>query len=234
MKNVFHKKDKIFQLYPLNISKGFLKKREKKIIYASTFEIRANNLSKNIWKKKKNFLLNKFDNLDKQIFWRNSLTKKLNDEKKFLVYRDLKSLQRSKIIENIYKNNSHNISLFGQNWNRIINKKFDNINHNELKKLYKDNICLDLGSKCGSLTLYPRSIQIIENGGLLLQLKQSDSQIIFGKYEKLFTFTSFKDLNLKLKRLLNDTNYYYRLVNKQFHIFKNSYKKIEKQLDEIF
>ena len=172
--------------------------------------------------------------MDKQIFWRNSLTKKLNDEKKFLVYRDLKSLQRSKIIENIYKNNSHNISLFGQNWNRIINKKFDNINHNELKKLYKDNICLDLGSKCGSLTLYPRSIQIIENGGLLLQLKQSDSQIIFGKYEKLFTFTSFKDLNLKLKRLLNDTNYYYRLVNKQFHIFKNSYKKIEKQLDEIF
>ena len=60
------------------------------------------------------------------------------------------------------------------------------------------------------------------------------NKIIFGKYEKLFTFTSFKDLNLKLKKLLNDTNYYYRLINKQFHIFKNSYKKIEKQFDEIF
>ena len=35
---------------------------------------------------------------------------------------------------------------------------------NKVKKIYKGNICLDTGSIMGSLSLYPRSIQILESG----------------------------------------------------------------------
>ena len=51
-----------------------------------------------------------------------------------------------------------------------------NYDYKYLKKLYKGNICLDLGSVEGSSSFYPRSNQIIESGGLILQNKQSDFQ----------------------------------------------------------
>ena len=49
-----------------------------------------------------------------------------------------------------------------------------NFKSKKIREIYNGNICLDLGSSSGSITLYPRSIEIIENGGLLLQLKQAD------------------------------------------------------------
>ena len=40
-------------------------------------------------------------------------------------------------------------------------------NLNKVNKIYKGNLCLDTGSIMGSRSLYPRSIQILESGGLL-------------------------------------------------------------------
>ena len=45
-------------------------------------------------------------------------------------------------------------------------------NLDKVKKIYKGNICLDTGSIMGSLSLYPRSIQILESGGLLCKLNK--------------------------------------------------------------
>jgi len=78
-------------------------------------------------------------------------------------------------LEEILKNYNNKFDLYGDDWSKIFDLSHSNIEGNKIKKIYNGNLCIDFGSKCGSLTLYPRSIEIIENGGLLLQLKQIDS-----------------------------------------------------------
>ena len=61
-------------------------------------------------------------------------------------------------------------------------------NLEKVKEIYKGNLCIDTGSIMGSLSLYPRSIQILESGGLLIQTKQFDSNFIWGNlYEKVIS-----------------------------------------------
>ena len=233
MKSVFHDKDKIFQIYPISLKKNKMLEN-KKLVFVSSYEIYHPNISEKIWNEINNKCLENFNFFDEKNFWHNTETKKLDYHLKFLIYRDLKNFQRKQIVSKLIKMYPNQFELYGTNWDLITESKIRQLKHKEAMRLYNGNICLDLGSKCGSLTLYPRSINIIESGGLLLQLKQSDSQIIFGDNEKLFTFTSFDDLDFKLKNILNDFNYYNELIDIQFQTFRNSYKKIEKQLDEIF
>ena len=88
----------------------------------------------------------------------------------------------------------------------MIFKKFipesldDNSDVNFVRSLYKNNLCLDFGSKWGNNCLYPRSVEIIEPSGLLLQSQQADSKIIFGKFCKFLTFNFYDNL---LKIILN-------------------------------
>ena len=67
--------------------------------------------------------------------------------------------------------------------------------------MYNGNLCLDFGSKWGSEALYPRSIEIIENGGTLLQAEQKNSKEIFGKNSKELIFSSVIDLKKKFQKL---------------------------------
>ena len=64
-----------------------------------------------------------------------------------------------------------------------------------IKKIYKGNICLDLGSMLGSISLYSRSNQIIESGGLIIQSFQNDSREIWGNIHDKILFN-----NLRLKQ----------------------------------
>ena len=70
-----------------------------------------------------------------------------------------------------------------------------NFNINYVKDLYKGNICLDFGSAEGSSSLYSRSNQIIESGGLILQSKQCDYEKVWENIDaKQILFDNFANL----------------------------------------
>ena len=234
MKSVFHNHDRILQIYPI-IKKNNISNSKSKIIYLSNCKLRKPEISLPIikqFKKKFNDNLLEFDNKD---FWKLPQLQNYNDDDKYRIYRDLKLNQRVDLIKYIKKNIPDKILVYGNDWaehfenyNKPITKK------SEIKKLYNGNICLDFGSSSGSLTLYPRSIEIIECGGFLLQLKQKDSKLIFDDYENKFTFSTMEELKRKLEYLLGNKN----LLNDGLKIlkdkFSNSKQLIENQLDKIF
>jgi len=125
--------------------------------------------------------------------------------------------------------------LIGNDW-RKYDLKSSNSNYDLkfTKNIYNGNICLDTGSIEGSSSLYPRSIQIIESGGLILQSKQKDSKKIWNNLEKKILFNSISDgINLINKYLDNTkkSNDMINNINKNFQFAK---KNIEKNLNKIF
>ena len=233
MRNVFHSDDNVFQLYPL-IKKKIRFKKNKKIIYVSSFKLKKPEITSKYWKKYKQKINENLTLIDNKNFWLNEFDFKYNNQKKFIIYRDLKINLRMLIVENISTNFRNNFQLYGTEWKNHFVEAHANIEKKRMiQNLYRGNICLDFGSISGSLTLYPRSIEIIESGGYLLQLRQSDSSKIFGKYEDYFTFNNLKDLNKKLKNLVEDFELYKSQLRSLNEIFQNSKQKIEKQLDFI-
>ena len=112
--------------------------------------------------------------IDNKNFWLNEFDSKYNEQEKFIIYRDLKINLRMLIVKNISSNFNNNFQLYGTDWKNYFIEAGNSIEKKEQFKTYSGNICLDFGSISGFLTLYPRSIEIIESGGYLLQLKQSD------------------------------------------------------------
>ena len=80
------------------------------------------------------------------------------------------------------------------------------------------------------MSLYPRSIEILENNGALIQLEQQDSDLIYQNYKKDFTFNYFENLISKISQLLKDDISFSEHIDKQNKLFANSKKKIEEQL----
>tara|TARA_B100000780_G_scaffold15081_1_gene10049 strand:- start:61 stop:489 length:429 start_codon:yes stop_codon:yes gene_type:complete len=130
--------------------------------------------------------------------------------------------------------------VVGSDWKNYI-KNFIDDNHDVefVRNMYSGNLCLDLGSKWGNNTLYPRSIEIIESSGILLQSKQSDSKLIFGNLSKLITFNSFHNLSDIIIRYKKDYNLLNSNQKKIHSLFKNNnmnyetlkkFKKIGNQL----
>jgi len=103
-----------------------------------------------------------------------------------------------------------------------------------VKNLYKGNICLDFGSAEGSSSLYSRSNQIIESGGLILQSKQVDSKYIWKKLENKILFKNFYDLELLINKLINNKDLSNQLLLNILSNFKNSRDLIEKNFDHTF
>lgn len=234
MKSVFHNKDKIFQIYPL-IKNNKIHNNKTSIIYLSNCKLRKPDISLEIINLFKERIKNNLLEFDNENFWKLPQLINFKDDEKYQIYRDLKLNQRIDLIKHINKYFSENILIYGNEWaDHIKNYNEPISNKKRINKLYNGNICLDFGSSSGSLTLYPRSIEIIENGGYLLQLKQSDSKIIFRDTEEYFTFTSKDELSRKIKFLLADK----KSLNKGIKIlqdkFINSKQLIENQLEEIF
>ena len=233
MRSVFHSNDNVFQLYPL-LKKKIRFNKNKKIIYISSFKLKKPEITSEYWKKYKQKIKENLLLIDNKNFWLNEFDSKYNDQERFIIYRDLKINLRMLIVKNITNNFKNNFQLYGQDWKNYFVEASANIEKKRtIQNLYSGNICLDLGSITGSLTLYPRSIEIIESGGYLLQLRQSDSSQIFGKYEDYFTFKDLKDLNKKLKNLIEDFELYKSQLKFLNEIFQNSKQRIEKQLDFI-
>ena len=141
---------------------------------------------------------------------------------------------RYKVLEKIAKLYPEKILLIGNSWKKIKNSLPDNFNQNLINNVYAGNLCLDFGSKWGDNSLYPRSIQIIENGGLLLQSKQKNSKQIFGSMSAKHTFSSMKQLIKKIDNLNIYPSQGNLLAEHMFKRFKNdkyndsTFKKIFK------
>lgn len=77
-----------------------------------------------------------------------------------------------------------------------------------------------MGSKHGHLCLYPRSIHIIESGGLLFQSMQIDSHKMLNNLINDICYNSLEEMFLKADMFLKNpeklTNYLVNLQNKFF------------------
>ncbi len=167
--------DKIFQIYPINIKKNRIR-NNLKIIYMSRVNIKTDLEEKSIWEKYKFQIIEDFSLIDSSEFWEKVVSNN-NEEKKLALYRKLKLLLRFNIIKNLKERFNKELNLIGNDWNLYsLNSLPTNYNIKKNKKIYKGNICLDLGCIEGSSSLYSRSNQIIESGGLIIQSFQCDGK----------------------------------------------------------
>jgi hypothetical protein len=86
----------------------------------------------------------------------------------------------------------------------------------------------------GNVSLYSRSNQIIESGGLIIQSFQSDSREVWGNVHDKILFKNLSDLISLIEELLNNKAYCSILLQEISKNFIDSKKFIEKSLDEIF
>jgi hypothetical protein len=225
--------DKIFQIYPINIKKNRIR-NNLKIIYMSRVNIKTDLEEKSIWEKYKFQIIEDFSLIDSSEFWEKVVSNN-NEEKKLALYRKLKLLLRFNIIKNLKERFNKELNLIGNDWNLYsLNSLPTNYNIKKNKKIYKGNICLDLGCIEGSSSLYSRSNQIIESGGLIIQSFQCDGKKIWGNLHNKILFKNLPDLITLLEKLLNDKNYCSTLLQEIYENFRYSNKSIEKSLDKIF
>ena len=232
--NPLVKDKKIFQIYPINIKQTQIR-RDCKIIYISKIIIEADAEEKRIWEKYKVQMMEDFGLIDSKIFWEKIYIKENNELEKYFLYKKFKLLLRFEIIKNIKVMFDKNLHLIGDDWNLFsINSSPSNYNVKQIKKLYEGNICLDLGSMLGSVSLYPRSNKIIESGGLIIQSYQSDANEIWGDLKDKILFKNLSDLTSLINKLLADKRYCSFLLKEISNNFRNSKKTLEKNLDKIF
>ncbi len=225
---------KIFQIYPINIRKTQVKDTLK-IIYVSRVNIETSIEEKDIWEKYKSRILQDFNLIDDKKFWQKNFLKEDNETKKFHLYKKIKLLLRFEIIKNIKKIFNEKLDLIGDDWSFFsFNSSPSSYDIKKIKEIYRGNICLDLGSMLGSVSLYSRSNQIIESGGLIVQSYQSDGKKIWGDLHDKILFKNLSDLTILLEKLLSNKKYCSFLLLEIYNNFKNSNKLMEKNLDEIF
>ena len=233
IKSPFQKDKNIFQIYPINIIKTKIN-HNLKIIFIGGGNINLNKKEKILWNKYKKLILNDFTILDKKSFWI-KLLKKKDNEKISIIYKKFKLLLRFEIIKQLKKKYNERFILVGNDWeNYSIKSLPSNFRKSYVKNLYKGNICLVFGSAEGSSSLYSRSNQIIESGGLILQSQQIDFKDIWKKLHNQILFKNLDDLKKLINKLITDLELSSRiLVNIQKN-FKNSRKLIEKNFKYIF
>ena len=232
--NALFQEKKVFQIYPINIKKTQIQD-DLKIIYVSRVSIETNLEEKNIWDKYKTQLIEDFSLIDNKKFFEKIFPDNNNELKKFDLYKKLKLLLRFEIIKNIKLRFDKKLNLIGDDWGSLSLNSLPSIyNIKKIQNIYKGNICLDLGSMLGSISLYSRSNQIIESGGLIIQSFQSDSREIWGNIHDKILFKNLSDLISLIEKLLNNKEYCSTLLQEISKNFGDSKKFIEKSLDKIF
>ena len=232
--NALFQEKKVFQIYPINIKKTQIQD-DLKIIYVSRVSIETNLEEKNIWEKYKTQLIEDFSLIDDKKFFEKIFPDNNNELKKFDLYKKLKLLLRFEIIKNIKLRFDKKLNLIGDDWSSLSFNSLPSIyNIKKIQNIYKGNICLDLGSMLGSISLYSRSNQIIESGGLIIQSFQSDSREIWRNVHDKILFRNLSDLISLIEKLLNNKVYCSTLLQEISKNFNDSKKFIEKSLDKIF
>ena len=223
---------KIFQIHPINIKKAQIQEKLK-IIYMSRVNVEINKDEKEIWEEYKKQFLEDFRLIDNKKIWEKIYLNNNNELEKFSLYKKLKLLLRFEIINNIKPIFTKKLNLIGDDWSLSFNSLPSLYNVKKIKKIYMGNICLDLGSMLGSVSLYSRSNQIIESGGLIIQSYQNDSQKIWGNLHDKILFKNLSDLISLIEKLLSNKEYCSILLKEIYENFKDSNKLIEESLDKV-
>jgi len=239
MKNNFRlsntqNQDRVFQLYPLiNRKDNKYEGINRKIVFVSSIRTNLDKTTYDFWNEnKKKFLQNMSLFNSMKDFEQSNI--KLNKNQKFRLFREIQTLIRIEIVKKIYSEFKNRMIIIGSSWNEILKIETEDIfSKKKREKLYKNNICLDLGSNGGSLSLYPRSIEILENNGALIQLEQQDSDVIYKKNNNDFKFNNIENLINKINQLLKNDICFSNHINKQNILFLDSKKKIADQLETI-
>ncbi len=224
---------KIFQIYPINLKKVNPNKNLK-IIFMSTININCTENELSIWEKHKNEILNNFSIIDDRNFWLNN-TNERDNFKINQLYRRIKLLLRFEIIKHLKNKYKEKFYLFGDDWNKYYKDAYKsdyNIKNNINR--YKGNVCLDLGCIEGSSSLYSRSNQIIESGGIIVQSEQIDSSEKFEHLKEDIVFNNFTQLDNIFDKILNDHLSAKSILEKINTHFSNSNKNVEKELKKYF
>ncbi len=232
--NPFIQNQKIFYLYPTDIKRKTIN-NDFKIIHMSRIDIKINDEEREMWIKYKQRFLNDFSLIDNKTFLDEILKKHSEEKKKFELYKKIKLLVRFEIIKNLQQTFIDKVCLYGDDWSEFYNNTMPSeFDTEKISNIYSGNVGLDLGSLAGTTTLYPRSIQIIEAGGLILQNTQHDSRKIWGDLTNKITFNNSSDLISIISKLLTNRNYCNELLQEIYNTFKSSDKSIEKNLENIF
>ena len=153
----------------------------------------------------------------------------------------LKLLLRYEVVKSLKNKFDNQMEIIGNDWSNYPIKSSPSpeigskeYNLKKIYNIYKGNICLDLGSLVGSISLYHRSMQIIEAGGLIIQSNQIDSKETWGNlYDKLI-FNNINEGILMIEKILYDDEYCSFLFNEIYNKFNKSDKLMEQSLDKVF
>ncbi len=226
---------KIFQIFPIIKKKNSIRSNPKIVFMGKIFfePKKGDLINLDLLETKKKDLLNDFSQIDNLEFWQQF--NQNDDTINFENYRIIKTFLREKIIIEIMKNFKDNFLIYGQNLKNDNIKFLDPIfSLNKISKIYNGNLCLDTGSIMGSLSLYPRSIQIIESGGLLLQTQQTDSENIWDNLSQKIISNNIEKLLTDLESFLSSTKKCNDTLEQIETKFKNSKKDTEVLLKKIF
>jgi hypothetical protein len=234
---IIEKEKKLFKFMPIIKIRNQIRK-DRKIIFMGKIFFQPGKdellLSEDELSSCKDELLNDFSLIDNLNFWK-KFKRQNNDKINFENYRILKTYLREKIILEVNKNFKNNFLVYGENTKsnniQFINPEF---NVSKIKKIYKGNLCLDTGSIMGSLSIYPRSIQIIESGGLLLQAKQYDAKYVWNDLSEKIISNNLEKLLTDLEIFLSNSKKCNEILELIESKFNDSKKDIEVSLKEIF
>ena len=229
------KEKKLFQIYPM-IKKTSLIRKNPKIVFMGKIFFKPGNPnlinSKDLAENQKE-LVNNFSLIDDESFWL-KITSNQDNYIKFENYKIIKTFLREKIILEINKKFGKYFSIYGEDYKKIGIEFLKPVyNKKKLNDLYNGNICLDTGSILASSSLHPRSIQIIESGGLLVQSKQQDSEFIWGKMSEKVVLNKLDNLLEIIENYLSDEKLCNETFNMLFEKFKNSKIKMSENLNKF-
>jgi hypothetical protein len=227
--SIFTERQNFIQFYPCKLIKKVTFNNPKiaivmKVTNKSSEEVKL------IWEKKKTLLTKNLSLIDNEKFW-NFL--KGDNKKKQSIYIGIKNLLRIHLVKKIKEKFKDKCIIVGTEWKDIFEDSLEsNFDLNFMKKIYRGNICVDFLPKDGDEVLNTRSIGIIENGGILLQAKNFNSDIFFQELSNLITFNSERELLDLLEKWLSSqdlSNLYEMFLNK----FQNKNLN-EKTCEKIF
>jgi len=227
--NFIKKEENLLKLYPQIYSPSYPLKKPK-VVFVGDFTIHNYRVVRRIWREEKKNIFNNFEIIEKKYFWQKyNLDKDIDIQTYYIA---LKDLMRFNLILELSKILKDNFIVVGSKWKPHIKSSLkSNYSTKYIQSLYKGNICIDFGSKWGNNSLYPRSVNIIESEGILLQSKQSDTKIIYHKNFRDMTYNSLTELVKKITILLNDNKKTNELYVNQYKNFKNknlNYKTLKK------
>ena len=191
-------------------------------------------ISSEVLKQNQKKIIDNFSLIDNKNFW-SQLDFAKDDVHRFENYKVFKTYLREQIILEINKNFKKFFFVYGED-KKNIGIKFlkPNFKPNKIKEIYKGNICIDTGSILGSLSLHPRSIQIIESGGLIVQSRQEDANSIWGSMEEKVVFNNISILIEELEKYLTNPKKCNETLEMIFQNFSDSKSKIKESLNKLF